>query len=245
MHDHYKTDLAWIHDVGFSAYALNSAPAVLAELQRARIRNGLIVELGCGSGLLSAELAQAGYEIFGLDISPAMIALARKRVPQARFQVASLFNAEVPACQAVVSVGECLNYLFDPSNGKRSVRSLFQRVWRALAPGGLFIFDIAEPGQVSGHLPVRSFTLADGWAVLLAKQEDRDGHRLTRQITTFRRSGKHYRRTDEVHELHLYQAGELAVILRRIGFRVRMRRSYGAFQLPPAHMGLMARKPVR
>jgi SAM-dependent methyltransferase len=143
----YGEDLAYIHDVGFGDFALGSAPGMLEILGRSGIRGGLVVDLGCGSGLWARELARAGYSVLGIDISEAMISIARSRVPEAEFRVASVFDAEIPPCEAVTSVGEVFNYLFDPHNDTQTLARLFQRVYEALAPGGLFLFDVAEPGQ--------------------------------------------------------------------------------------------------
>ncbi|EDX73602.1 MAG: hypothetical protein RIG63_12295 [Coleofasciculus chthonoplastes F3-SA18-01] len=52
METWYKEDLPYIHDVGFRDYALKSAPGILAILAQHQIREGLVVDLGCGSGLL-------------------------------------------------------------------------------------------------------------------------------------------------------------------------------------------------
>jgi hypothetical protein len=67
---------------------------------------------------------------------------------------------------------------------------------------------------------------------------------LTRRITTFRKVGEHYRRADEVHRLRLYRATDIAIELRRVGFRVRRTRSYGRYRLPRAHVAFIARKPA-
>ena len=51
MGDYYKQDLAYIHDVGYCDYALKSAPGILDILAQNNIHQGLIVDLGCGSGV--------------------------------------------------------------------------------------------------------------------------------------------------------------------------------------------------
>ena len=65
----YQEDLAYIHDVGFGGFALKSAPGLLEILRRHGVTEGLIVDLGCGSGLWSCELASAGYTVLGVDQS--------------------------------------------------------------------------------------------------------------------------------------------------------------------------------
>jgi hypothetical protein len=47
----YREDLAYIHDVGFGDYALESVPGILELLARTEIGEGLVVDLSCGSGL--------------------------------------------------------------------------------------------------------------------------------------------------------------------------------------------------
>src|SRR5918997_6034113 len=113
MADFYREDLAHIHDIGFSEFALGSAPGILAILVHNRTQEALVVDLGCGSGLWAQELTKAGYRVLGIDISEQMIGIARKRVPEAEFRVGSLFNADIPLCHAVTAVGEVLNYLLD------------------------------------------------------------------------------------------------------------------------------------
>ena len=117
---------------------------------------------------------------------------------------------------------------------------LFRRVHDALAPGGVFVFDVAEPGQVPRGTPTRNFSEGGDWVVLVEKEEDRET--LTRRIVTFRKVGEHYRRSDETHRQRLYGAAEVAEKLRRVGFRVRMIRGYGRYRLPKAHAAFVARK---
>jgi SAM-dependent methyltransferase len=238
----YRNNLAYIHDAGFGQFARAAGPVLLDALRRQRIESGLVVDLGCGSGILAHEIAGAGYEILGIDLSQAMIALARKRVPRGHFRVASILSAELPPCVAVAAVGECLNYLFDESNTTPRLNKLFGRIYAALRPGGLFLFDVAEPGRVPGGGPLRSWWEADDWAVLVSTEEDRPHQVLTRRITSFRRAGELYRRDQEIHRQRLLKRSEVARWLRGIGFRVRILSSYGPLHLGPGHAALMARR---
>jgi 2-polyprenyl-3-methyl-5-hydroxy-6-metoxy-1,4-benzoquinol methylase len=112
----YGEDLAYIHDVSHADFALDSAPGILEILAHSGIEDGVVVDLGCGTGLLARELIDAGYGVFGVDISGAMIEIARKRAPEAEFRVGSLFEVEIPRCEAVTAISEVLNYLFDAEN---------------------------------------------------------------------------------------------------------------------------------
>lgn len=243
MTDWYNKDLAYIHDVGYRDYALKSMPGILEILKHNDIPTGLIVDLGCGSGLSTEVLDQAGYHVLGIDISTSMIAIAKTRVPNAEFRVESLFTDEIPPCDAVISIGECLNYLFD-ANSDAILDSLFHRIYRSLPAGGVFIFDVVVPGQVPLGEVVKSFTEGEDWIVLVEKQEDLTRQILTRRIITLRQVGELYRRTDEVHRQRLFNTPALAEELSQIGFQVEMRDRYGQFSLPPARVAFIARKPM-
>ena len=133
----YREDLAFVHDVGFGAFAREAAPGVLEILAAAGVRSGRVVDLGCGSGIWAERLVERGYEVLGIDISEAMIRRARRRVPEAQFRIGSLFRAEIPRCAAVTALGECISYRFEPGRGGHVLPRLFRRVHAALAPGGV------------------------------------------------------------------------------------------------------------
>lgn len=239
----YQDDLAYIHDTGFGDFARQAAPALLARLRRAGIREGLVVDLGCGSGIWAGALCDAGYRVVGVDISPAMIRLARRHAPRAQFRIGSLLDVDLPPCVAVTALGECFNYLFDHRNSLDRLRRLFRRIYAALEPGGLLIFDVAEPGRGSG--PRRIYLEGPGWAVLREHQEDPARQRLTRWITTFRRAGRSYRRSQEVHHLQLLPRTVVTRVLRACGFKVRRISGYGRQRFPKGWTGIAALKPGR
>ena len=242
MTEPYATDLAYIHDAAFGDLARNAAPILLDALRRRRIAGGLVVDLGCGSGILAAPIAEAGYRIHGIDLSIAMIALARRRVPRGHFVLGSLREAELPPCAAVAAVGECINYLFDGDHAEEDLARLFQRIHHALLPGGLFLFDVAEPGLAAGPKPRRNYVETEAWAVLFSAEEDPEHQTLTRRITSFRKIGALYRRAHEIHRLRLFPRSDVTRRLRDAGFRVRVLKGYGPLPFPRGHAGFLARK---
>lgn len=238
----YQEDLAYIHHTGFARFAEKSAPAVLEALRGAGLRGGLVVDLGCGSGLLARRLLRAGYSVLGVDQSPAMVALARRNAPGAEFRTGSFTTMPLPPCQAITAVGEVFNYLFDRRNTEAALARLFRRAFAAIEPGGVFVFDLAGPGRVPpGGL--RSFTCGDDWAILFEGREEAGGRELCRWMTTFRRVGRLYRRGEETHRLRLHRPAAVAAALRRAGFRVTSAGAYGAMDLGPGHTAYFARVP--
>ena len=238
----YQEDLAYIHHAGFGDFATGAAPGLLTLLQKAGITEGLVVDLGCGSGLWARELLAAGYDALGIDSSPAMIDLAREVAPGATFEVASLHDVEIPPCSAVTSLGESIGYLPADSPASQALGDLFARVVRSLPPGGLFVFDVILRSK-SRPMQYRGWSAGPDWAVLVDVREKPDASLLTREITTFRQVGATYRRASETHQVRLYTREEIERELRQAGFSVRVLRRYGTQELPPQRLAFCGRAP--
>jgi SAM-dependent methyltransferase len=243
----YSADLASIHDAGFGYVAANAAVDLLKHLRRVRKRqpSGLVIDLGCGSGILSQAVSAAGYDVLGFDYSESMLALARKRAPRAEFRRESFIAAQLPSCVAIAAIGEVFSYLFDRRNRASRLPLVLRSMYQALTPGGLLLFDVATPGRVPGSAPLRGFSEGPGWTCLYAAEEDRRRMTLTRTITSFWKVGELYRRSREVHRLRLYPRNTMHQELRRVGFQVRPRTGYGRFRFPPGWVGFAAIKPRR
>jgi SAM-dependent methyltransferase len=238
----YERDLAYIHDAGFRGFAESAAPFLISHLCGHNRSRGLIVELGCGSGIQTAAMTGAGYEVLGFDISPAMIELAKQQAPKGDFRVASFLDVQIPPCMVVTAVGEIFNYLFDERNSPAQLQKVFRRAYAALESGGWFLFDVALVGRIPEGIR-RTYAEGADWACLYEGREDASKKSLTRQITTFRREGDLYQRHSETHRLRLYEREPLRESLRKIGFRVRTLRGYGEFAFPPGYAGFLCTKP--
>ena len=223
---HYRDDLAWIHQAGFSDFARTAAPGVLAMLHAHGIDDGLIVEIGCGTGVLARALTDAGYDVLGVDASSAMIELARTTAPDARFEVSLFQRVTLPKCNAIIAMGEVLNH-----GTMNDIRKFIANASKALPPHGLLLFDVAERGAFPAHDEVRIG--GDDWSVIIVKHSD--GESLARIVTIFRNVDGVVRRDMEAHALALHARDELKEILHKRGFRVRVRRSYGSRRLPVGH----------
>lgn len=238
----YRRDLAFIHDTGYSGYALGATPGLLRLLKTHKIAHGLVIDLGCGSGRWARELNRAGYDVLGVDQSRAMIALARRIAPKSRFKVASLLRTELPRCDAITSIGECLNYCFDRANSNRSLARLFKRAYAALRPGGVLTCDFATPKR-RPERGVREHRAAGrGWRIA-ARTTAQGAHGIRREIVAYRKVGGAWRRSKETHNLRLYSAAEVSDELKRCGFRVRVVHGYGRFRFPRGIEGVVAVKP--
>ncbi|HUK25309.1 MAG TPA: class I SAM-dependent methyltransferase [Terriglobales bacterium] len=219
----YSEDLAFVHDAGFSNLARRASSTVLQTLRQHALRQGLVIDLGCGSGILARELTRSGYDVLGVDISSAMLRRARGRAPKARFIRGSLFRVKLPPCVAVTAIGECLNYQFDPKS--IGLAQFFQRVYKALAPAGVFIFDVAGPSRAPA--PAERHFQGKHWAILVRSEEDQRRRLLTRHMVVFRKMGRHWRRSLEEHKQKLFTPQSVRRELRKAGFKVRSSKGYG------------------
>lgn len=89
MSSFYGRVLADIHDSDF-AFVARAAAATAMSLLPPPAQSGIIVDLGCGSGVTAEILDEAGYSVVGIDASPDMIAIARGRVPDGDFITSSI-----------------------------------------------------------------------------------------------------------------------------------------------------------
>ena len=102
----YSDDLARIHHEGYGDLARSAGPPIVSHFRQAGIRQGLIVDLGCGSGVLARHLLHSGYDVLGVDPSAAMLRIAKRVAPAARFVRCRAEDLELPRCAAVLATGE-------------------------------------------------------------------------------------------------------------------------------------------
>jgi SAM-dependent methyltransferase len=231
----YPADLARIHDEGFADFGRAAAAEALRRLPR----GGLVVELGCGTGITCEILSDGGRDVLGIDIAPDMLAIARKRAPRASFRQASVWDAELPACAGVTAIGEVVNYTADERAGRERLPELFARVCDALVPGGVFLFDFATPGRgmLRGDGP--QVVEGAGWRIASEAREDEARRTLERRMR-IEIGGRH---RSEVHLLHLYERDEVRGELERSGFRAEALDRYGDFSFWPGYAAFAALKP--
>jgi SAM-dependent methyltransferase len=216
----YGSDQARIHDERFGDLARDAANLVLEALPRP----GTVVDLGCGSGIFARAMIDAGCAVVGVDVSPAMVSLAQRAAPEGRFSVGSVHDFELPNAVAVAALGEVLNYATDDRAGLEALRALAARVYDALVPGGVFVFDVSTPGRGGPEGTRDRFHDAEDWSLGMHSVEH-DGT-LVREITIFVREGETYRRVDERHVLRLYPEAEVVDALEAAGFSVKVRGGY-------------------
>jgi SAM-dependent methyltransferase len=241
MRSFYESNLSLIHNAGFGALARGAGRIVVDHLRRHARPESTLVDLGCGSGILAEQVSAAGFNVVGVDLSSHLLTLARQRAPQAQFILGSMYEVDLPPAAAVTMIGECVNYVVDGQPDVGDLQTLFSRVYEALQPKGLLLFDAAAPGRVPGGSQ-KTFTQMSEWSVLIESRENPGGQHLTRDITTFRRVGDLYRREDEAHTLRLWPPELVEELLATAGFTIERFGSYDDVTLPEGLIGYVGRK---
>jgi SAM-dependent methyltransferase len=237
---YYGRDLARIHHEGFAFHADAVAPGILALLEPVRERGGLVLEIGCGSGLLTKHLVEGGHRVLATDASPAMVDRARDYVPSAE-EIAELRLPDdpVPPADAIVSVGHPLSYLDDAAQLDGALAALA----RALRPQGVIAFDICDLryGAARRDEPPKVW-FADDW-VLITRTSVPDPQTFRRDMTMFVRDEPDaWRRSDELHDNILIDTAELPRSLARLGVEAELRPSFGTQELPTGLVAVVGSK---
>lgn len=148
-HEPYAGEFATAYDEHWSPYPTRVAGELL-RLHQKLDPDGerRLLDIGCGTGIVGAQFQQAGYQLTGLDASPAMLRRARDRLGDGPVLVhgdAADFTLDATFPFAV-STYDIPNHLGDPDR----IRGYLRCVFRAVRPGGLFAFDVATRTGLRG-----------------------------------------------------------------------------------------------
>lgn len=237
---YYRHDLAMVHHLWFGFHADACAPGIIALLEPVRKRDGVVLELGCGSGLLTRHLVDAGHRVMATDASSAMLDLATAYVPDAeRFAQIVLPDDPLPAADAVVSVGHVLNYLPDEAAIDRALTAAA----RALNPDGVLSVDLCDLQWGRARLDAPNYSrVSDDWA-LITRFSVPAPNRFVRELTTFRRDGSGtWRRDDERHDNILIDTARVPGLLQQHGVDAAVGPSFGGETLPDGLVAVAGRR---
>lgn len=224
---YYRNLLARIHHEGFGFHADACAPGILALLEPVKARDGLVVEVGCGSGLLTHHLVNAGHRVVATDASPAMLDIARSHVPGALdHRLVALPHDPLPDADAIVSTGHALSYV--PS--RERLEEALVACARALRPGGVLALDLEDLTTREAQMarPPSGWS-GDDWAMVIDRVSDGPDH-FARVHTIFvREDDGRYRRELERHDNVLIDVHAVVPpLLEAEGLEVEVRTSFGA-----------------
>ncbi len=190
-------------------------------------RPELVLDLACGTGILTAILAERGYDMTGIDLSPEMLSVARENCPEDVL----LLLQDITAFELYGTVGavlcslDSLNHL----TKKGQLERCFSLVHNYLDPDGLFIFDMNTPARFEKEYGKNSYQLEaedeDGCAVFCNWQNDysekRGICRFSLSVFTEKEAGSEiYSRRDEEWSERCYTRAEIEEKLKNAGFEI-------------------------
>jgi SAM-dependent methyltransferase len=156
----FLTDTRAGYDAMAPAYARQFAGALASQpwdramlAGFAEVVDGPVADVGCGPGVNTAYLKGLGVDVFGIDLSPRTVELARRRYPQLRFEVGSMTGLDLPD-GSLGGVAAIYSIIHVPA---RHMPGVFAEFWRVLAPGGHLLLafqvgdDIGRRTEAFGH----------------------------------------------------------------------------------------------
>lgn len=138
------TSFAKVYDVFMDNVPYEEWSRYLIELLYAHgVEDGLVLELGCGTGNMTERLAKAGYDMIGVDQSEEMLEIAAEKRAESGMDILYLQQDMrkfelYGTVRAVVSICDSINYLME----EEDLLAVFRLVNNYLDPGGIFIFDL-------------------------------------------------------------------------------------------------------
>ena len=190
--------------------------------RRAGISPELLLDLGCGTGVLTLLLSARGYDMIGVDGSPEMLSRAYERKTRAGDAKTLFLQQDLRGFElygtvgAVISSMDSVGYLTE----KGDLLKCFSLVHNYLDPDGLFIFDVNTPYKFE-HIFGKNAYILEGKDCYCGWQNNysRRTHLCRFDLSVFRREkdGK-YRREDETQLERCYSEKELRKALSDCGF---------------------------
>lgn len=201
----------------FKDYAAETA-AIAQLLRRLNPACRTVLDVACGTGEHAKRLAADGFDVDGLDLSPAFVAIARAKHPAGRFFVADMTDFRVaPRYDAVMCLFSSIGYVRTLDRVEVALRSFRDH----LAPGGVILVEPWFPPDVLDTTGVfRNSAEADGVRIDRAAHNEIDGRisRLHFDYEVTDAAGT--RHVSEVHELGLFTTDEMLDAFHRAGLDV-------------------------
>jgi SAM-dependent methyltransferase len=187
------------------------------------IQDGLVAELGCGTGTITELLSEAGYDMIGIDNSPEMLEAAIEKRDQnastALYLCQDMREFELyGTVRAVVSLCDSINYITEP----KELAEVFRLVNNYLDPGGIFIFDFHPEHYYRNTVGERTIAEAREdvsfiWENYYDRKTRINELDLTLFLPVFGDDPELYRKREEVHYQYGYTLEDMKALLQEAG----------------------------
>jgi ubiquinone/menaquinone biosynthesis C-methylase UbiE len=177
-----------------------------------------VLDLGCGTGSASLILSERGFDVTGIDLSEAMIKIAKSKTKKVKFLVGDMRTLKLEKkFDVVVCLCDSLNYLLKESE----IKETFKRVYGVLKKGGAFIFDVNTIYKITTSWLSKGCTDFDYMHVCWQNNVDREmnSNRVVVDFFVKEKNGK-FDHFQEIHGERGYPLEFLKKTLEKTGFRL-------------------------
>ncbi len=189
-----------------------------------------ILDLGCGWGRHSIELAKRGYEVTGLEINPSYIKEAKKRASSAGVKIDFVekdmrkitFSEEF---DAIILLWNSFGYFSDKENEK-----LIKSIYKALKEEGHFVLEIINRDWIVRHFTPKNWQKLNDIYILEDRKFVLDESRVKGKITYIQENKK----MERITNFRFYSYHEIRAILKSTGFRKTQ--GYGSLEETPIEL---------
>lgn len=204
---------SFMDDIPYNKWANNIADYLMGR----GMTDCPVLELGCGTGSFTVLMARLGYKMHGIDSSPEMIKVAKKKHPKSEYEVKDMRMLGICGKFSVaVSVCDTMNYLLDEFD----LHAALMSVNKALKPGGIFIFDLKTESfykELGEEIYTDEKQVGEYVWENYYDEYTRDNEYY---ISFYIKSGKKYRKYVEEHVQHAFKPEEIRTAASECGFEI-------------------------
>ncbi len=189
-------------------------------LENQGISDGLLLELGCGTGTLTEMFAKKGYDMIGVDLSEDMLAEAMEKRSESGLSILYLQQDMrefelYGTVAAVISLCDTMNYLTEFED----LVTVLRLVNNYLDPQGIFVFDLKTDYYFANEVGEQIFAEADEEVSYIWQNEYDEDERINQYLLTLflQEEDGRYSRYDELHEQRAYTLKEIKKAARLAG----------------------------
>ena len=180
----------------------------------------LVLDLGCGTGKMTIELAKRGYDMTGIDYSPEMLDIARDAAEKEGQNILWLCQDMrefelYGTVDAAVCCLDCINHL----ENEEDLKKCLSLVHNYLIPDGIFIFDVNGRYKFENIYADNTYAMEESGGICMWENYyDFESKICDFYITLFKEcpDGR-YKRYDDTQSERMYTLGELKVMLEESG----------------------------
>jgi len=189
---------------------------IISILKDYGVKEGLVLDLGCGTGNLTRILAGNGYDMIGIDNSTEMLQVAMEHPKKAGEDILYLCQDMrefelYGTVAAVVSICDCINYIIE----KEELLEVFRLVNNYLDPGGIFLFDLNTVHKYRDIIGETTIVEnREEGSFIWENYYDEEDKINEYDLTIFKKEqGEKYSKHEEVHYQRAYELEEIKELL--------------------------------